>query len=83
MDPRRARQAVEIILGLAPATFLVMPALLAAAFGTVMAAAANPPLDAATAMLLGWILAASIGLATLWIVVVLDMRRVDSQSKAR
>jgi hypothetical protein len=69
---RRLRQVVEVVLGLAPAIFLLLPFLLAATLGTVMAAVASGAVDRATAVLIGWLLAGALGIAALWVVVLSD-----------
>jgi hypothetical protein len=68
----RLRQVVEVALGLAPATFLLLPFLLAGAFGTAMATVAGGTLDWATAVLVGWALAGVLGIVALWVAVIGD-----------
>jgi hypothetical protein len=68
----RLRQVVEAALGLVPATFLLLPLLLAGAFGTAIAAVAGGSVDWATAKLIGWVLAGALGIAALWVVVLRD-----------
>ena len=63
---------VEVALGLAPATLLLLPLLLVGALGTVMAAVAGGGIDWATAALIGWVLAGVLGIAALWAVVLRD-----------
>jgi predicted membrane-bound spermidine synthase len=60
----RFRQVVEVALGLAPAT-LLLPFLLAGAFGTVIAAVAGGTINLATAGLIAWSLAGAAGIAAL------------------
>jgi hypothetical protein len=68
----RPRQVVEVALGLAPATFLLLPFLLAGALGTAMATVAGGALDWATGLLIGWVLAGVLGITALWVVVLSD-----------
>jgi hypothetical protein len=63
---------VEVALGLAPATFLLLPFLLAGALGTAMATVASGALDWATGLLIGWMLAGVLGITSLWVVVLSD-----------
>ena len=59
-------------LGLAPATLLLLPFLLAGALGTAMAAVAGGAVDWAIAVLIGWVLAGVLGITALWVVVLRD-----------
>ena len=68
----RLRQVVEVVLGLAPATFLLLPFLLAGALGTAMATVAGGALDWAAAVLIGLVLAGVLGITALWVVVLSD-----------
>ena len=70
--PRPFRLALEVVLGLAPATFLLVPMLMAATFGTGFAAFAAGSLDQPTALLIAWALAGVVGIAALWVVVLCD-----------
>jgi hypothetical protein len=63
---------VEVALGLAPATFLLLPFLVAGALGTAMATVASGALDSATAVLIGWVLAGVSGNVALWVAVFSD-----------
>ena len=68
----RPRQVVEVALGLVPATFVLLPFLLAGALGTAMATIAGGALDWATGLLIGWVLAGVLGITALWVVVLSD-----------
>jgi hypothetical protein len=69
---RQLRQMLEVALGLAPATFLLLPFLLAGALGTVLAAASGGAIHLATATLIAWALAGAAGIAALWVAVLSD-----------
>jgi hypothetical protein len=62
---------VEVTLGLVPAIFL-LPFLLAGGLGTAMATIVAGTMDRATAVLICWVLAAILGVAALWVVVLND-----------
>jgi len=66
---RQLRQLVEVVFGLAPATFLLFPFLLAAVLGTALAVVSGGAMNLATAMLIAWALAGAVGIAALWVVV--------------
>ena len=68
----RLRQVAELALGLVPATFLLLPFLLAGALGTAMATVASGALDWATGLLIGWVLAGVLGISALWVAVLSD-----------
>ena len=63
---------MELTLGVAPATCLLLPFLLAGALGLLMGSVAGAAFDWSTALLLGWVLASALGLAALWAVVLSD-----------
>src|SRR6185295_9209069 len=65
----RRRQVLEIVFGLAPATFFLLPFLLIGAFGMVMAEIAGGTMDWALAGQIFWALAGVAGVAALWVVV--------------
>jgi hypothetical protein len=69
---QRLRLVVEVVLGLAPATFLLLPFLLAGALGVGIAAVAGGAINWATAMLIGWALGGALGIAALWVAVLSD-----------
>ena len=69
---RRLRQTVEAVLGLAPATFVLLPFLFVGGLATAMAVIANGAVDRGSAVLFGWILAGVLGIAALWVVVLGD-----------
>jgi len=68
----RLRKVMEVALGLVPATFLLLPLLLAGALGTAMTTVAGGTLDWATCLLFGWAMAGVLGTAALWVVVLND-----------
>jgi hypothetical protein len=68
----RLRQVAELALGLVPATFLLLPFLVAGALGTAMAAVSGGAVDWAIAVLIGWVLAGLLGISALWVVVLSD-----------
>jgi hypothetical protein len=55
-EQQRPRLVVEVVLGLAPATFLLLPFLLAGALGVATSAVVGGAINLATAMLIGWAL---------------------------
>ena len=69
-----------MLIGPLPATALLLPFLLAGALGSIFALAANladPATDRVvavrmTAVILGWVAAATIGVTTLWAVTLAD-----------
>jgi len=69
---QRLRLVLEVVLGLAPATFLLVPFLLAGALGVAIAAGAGGTINWATAMLIGWTLGGALGIAALWVAVLSD-----------
>jgi hypothetical protein len=77
------RRVILVVLGPLPATVLILPLLLAAGFGTVIAFVEelfDPARTAAdrwasattTGQLVGWILAAAVGVVALWVAVLDD-----------
>jgi len=68
----RLRQVAELALGLVPATFLLLPFLLAGALGTTMAVVSGEAVDWAQTVLIGWVLAGVLGISALWVVVLSD-----------
>ena len=71
-EQQRPRLVVEVVLGLAPATFLLLPFLLAGALGVATSAVAGGAINLPTAMLIGWALGGALGIAALWVAVLSD-----------
>jgi hypothetical protein len=63
---------MEVALGLVPATFLLLPLLLAGGLGTAIAALASGAIEPAIVILIGWVVIGVLAIAALWLVVLSD-----------
>ena len=78
MTRNRVRQLLEVAFGVAPICFL-LPFLWAGGLGVVVAMITNGAIDRMTATLVVWVTAATLGSASLVVVVLLDeARRVSA-----
>jgi len=78
--PRRLGPILEVVLGLAPVT-LVLPFLFIGGLGTALAVIRGGAVDWATIVLVGWVIAGMLGIATLWVVVLTEATATSGRNR--